>query len=107
MLGVRGIAELRQLRGAGEAIGEVLALLMDAVVDEARPGRDEVLLHEAHDTERSRPDDLGVDVALVHVVHVALGSLLEVFGREPRLRAGRRGARGFGKAVLAAIISIR
>jgi len=66
------IAQLRQLGGAREALGKILALRVDAVVDEPRPGRGEVLLHEAHHAEGTRPDDLDVNVALVHVVDVTL-----------------------------------
>ena len=88
--GIRRMAQLGQLRRADEAVREVLALDVDAVVDEAAPVRNEVLLHEAHRAERPRSDDLDVDVALVHVVDVPLGCLLEVLRRQTRCRATTR-----------------
>ena len=69
---VRRFAELRQLRGADEPLREVLDLRVDAVVDEPRPVGRQVLLHEAHDAEGAGSNDLDVDIASVHVVHVAL-----------------------------------
>ena len=66
------------------------ALDVDAVVDEARPGRGQVLLHEAHHAEGARSDDLDVDVALVHVLHVPLRGLEKSSGDSPGLAAARR-----------------
>src|SRR5205807_1190598 len=82
--GVRRLAELWQLRSADEQFWEILALRVDAVVDEARPVWGQVLLHEAHDAERARSNDLDVDIARVHVVDVSLRCLLEVVRRQAR-----------------------
>ena len=77
---VRRFAELRQLRGADEPLREVLDLRVDAVVDEPRPVGRQMLLHEAHDAERTRSNDLDVDIASVHIVDVPLRGFLKILG---------------------------
>src|SRR5207237_4889453 len=78
------VAELRQLCGAREAIGEVLALSVDAVVDEACPGWCEVLFHEAHHSKRSWSDDLDGGVACIRIIRMALLRAVQHFRGLPR-----------------------
>ncbi len=106
---VRRVAVLRQRRRAEEAVGVQPALLGDGVVDELRPGGDQVRLHPAHLQERPRADDLDVDVAIVHEIGVALargaeGIVVEAGearGQAPHGRVGGEHATDEGGAVVA------
>ena len=68
--GVRSVRVLGQLAGREEAVREEGDLLADGVVGQPGPGLEDVLGHPAHHEEGAGPDDLDVDVALVHVLHV-------------------------------------
>ena len=84
------LRHLRQHCRSEEPARAVYHLLLDCVVRQLAPPGQQVARHPTHHRERTRPDDLDIDVAFVHVRHVILVGCRERFVAEPAAGAHRR-----------------